>query len=633
MRRVAAVSWTRACAQVIRERPGSEGIAHVPRSVTNFDPAPGRWLAVAAGEFILREMCSIRLAALGLFAAHCVAAATQSPPSLQAAQAQPDLAALPATTTGELSAQPVLRLRPGAEVADVAAANRMFARLLDSVGLYTIIGGLKPMSDIMAWDNRLTYNLEEDRKRRADYDAALGAVESDTIKARVLWGTGNRGKSGGLFVFRTDLVRATILAHPQVFQPEDIAPNFPVEALMRRLETRAFSNLSRVQGLLYGFPPYAVDFFCNPHRSGQPIGIGQDRKGITIPCYAARSDFVYVIPIDNEPAPEDREIQSTAASILAEYRQRRPRYEQTNGELAALNLINDWYRDIAEGKSSVRLERPLATLATKSSSAKVGEASARPNVDRAVVSPMPTAELERLKISAQQGDASTQFRLGSMYSSGRGVPRDLRAAAEYYRMAAERGLARAQMFLGLAYLHGSGVTRDTAQGLQWLCRAAEQGHSGAYYYLGNAYAQGQGVAKDTAEAAKWYRLAAADTSDPLIIVPQYYLGNLYATGDGVPKDIAEAARWYRIAAERGHRAAQRALGRMYFKGDGVPKSAVEGLAWICVADGTAPEAIPQLSEVRQHSVSTEDIAQVQQRSRELAAEVYRNRGGRPSPPD
>jgi TPR repeat protein len=189
------------------------------------------------------------------------------------------------------------------------------------------------------------------------------------------------------------------------------------------------------------------------------------------------------------------------------------------------------------------------------------------------------------------------------------------------------------MFLGLAYLHGSGVTRDTAQGLQWLCRAAEQGHSGAYYYLGNAYAQGQGVAKDTAEAAKWYRLAAADTSDPLIIVPQYYLGNLYATGDGVPKDIAEAARWYRIAAERGHRAAQRALGRMYFKGDGVPKSAVEGLAWICVADGTAPEAIPQLSEVRQHSVSTEDIAQVQQRSRELAAEVYRNRGGRPSPPD
>ena len=158
----------------------------------------------------------------------------------------------------------------------------------------------------------------------------------------------------------------------------------------------------------------------------------------------------------------------------------------------------------------------------------------------------------------------------------------------------------------------------------------------AHAYLGSMYAQGEGVPKNATEAAKWYRMAAADSKDHLIIVPQYKLGNMYAAGDGVPRDSAEAARWYRIAAERGHGAAQRALGMMYVNGEGVPTNEVEGLAWIMVATGSGTNVIRQHRQQREDiegRLSPEFVSRARQRSQELSAQVYRNRKGNPSPPD
>ena len=109
---------------------------------------------------------------------------------------------------------------------------------------------------------------------------------------------------------------------------------------------------------------------------------------------------------------------------------------------------------------------------------------------------------------------------------------------------------------------------------------------------------------------------------------------MYAAGDGVPTDLPQAARWYRIAAERGYRAAQRALGTMYLDGVGVPRDAAEGLAWIMVAaEGSGNQAAQQGQKELENSQPPAVVARAQQRSRELAAEVQRNRRGSPSPPD
>ena len=54
-----------------------------------------------------------------------------------------------------------------------------------------------------------------------------------------------------------------------------------------------------------------------------------------------------------------------------------------------------------------------------------------------------TAFVEFSKL-AEQGDASAQAILGSMYNNGKGVTQDYTEAVKWYTLAAEQGLAGAQ---------------------------------------------------------------------------------------------------------------------------------------------------------------------------------------------
>ena len=47
-------------------------------------------------------------------------------------------------------------------------------------------------------------------------------------------------------------------------------------------------------------------------------------------------------------------------------------------------------------------------------------------------------------LAAEQGYASSQYNLGSMYTTGHGVPQDHKIALKWYRLSAEQGHAGAQ---------------------------------------------------------------------------------------------------------------------------------------------------------------------------------------------
>jgi len=66
-------------------------------------------------------------------------------------------------------------------------------------------------------------------------------------------------------------------------------------------------------------------------------------------------------------------------------------------------------------------------------------------------------------------------RLGQLYLSERGVPRDDKKAAELITEAAERGLASAQNTYGLLYMAGIGVAHDLDTAAHWFKLAADQG--------------------------------------------------------------------------------------------------------------------------------------------------------------
>ena len=111
---------------------------------------------------------------------------------------------------------------------------------------------------------------------------------------------------------------------------------------------------------------------------------------------------------------------------------------------------------------------------------------------------------------ANSGDAAAQVLVGESYAAGKGVERDLKQAAEWYRRAAEKGDVAGELHLAALYRDGGkGFARDMVQAAAWYQRAAEQGDPGAQGTLGLLYSIGQGVAHNDVEAYYWLDLAAA----------------------------------------------------------------------------------------------------------------------------
>ena len=76
---------------------------------------------------------------------------------------------------------------------------------------------------------------------------------------------------------------------------------------------------------------------------------------------------------------------------------------------------------------------------------------------------------------AEQGDATAQYYLGNMYSTGRGVKQDDVEAVKWYRRAAEQGLALAQSMLGTSYILGKGVQVNKSLAKEWFRKACDNG--------------------------------------------------------------------------------------------------------------------------------------------------------------
>lgn len=124
-----------------------------------------------------------------------------------------------------------------------------------------------------------------------------------------------------------------------------------------------------------------------------------------------------------------------------------------------------------------------------------------------------TVAREAWRKLAEKGDAQSQFMLGALYATGKGVARDHAEAAKWYLKSAKQGLAAAQNNLGFMYDRGLGVPQSDHEAVRWYIGAAEQGHAQAQNNLGVMYGTGRGVAQNNAKALKWFQLSA-DQGNP-----------------------------------------------------------------------------------------------------------------------
>jgi len=152
-----------------------------------------------------------------------------------------------------------------------------------------------------------------------------------------------------------------------------------------------------------------------------------------------------------------------------------------------------------------------------------------------------------LREAAEAGDAKALFELGSRYTDGRGVKRDMHEASIWYERSAELGFAPAQYRVGNLYEKALGVERDTAKARTWYQLAADQGNASAMHNLAVLYAMGAEGAPDNASAARWFTSAA----ELGVKDSQFNLGVLAAKGVGMKQSLEESYKWFALAAKSG----------------------------------------------------------------------------------
>ena len=104
-------------------------------------------------------------------------------------------------------------------------------------------------------------------------------------------------------------------------------------------------------------------------------------------------------------------------------------------------------------------------------------------------------------------DSESVFILASNYEYGRGVPLNLKKAAELYRRASNLGNVKAKFFLGNMYRDGRGVKRNYSTAIELYTESAEGGNTRAMCALARMYIDGRGVKRDYGLAVKWYQKA------------------------------------------------------------------------------------------------------------------------------
>ena len=131
--------------------------------------------------------------------------------------------------------------------------------------------------------------------------------------------------------------------------------------------------------------------------------------------------------------------------------------------------------------------------------------------------------VQQWQTPANKGDPDAMFNMGQAYKLGRGVPRDMGKAEDYYRRAAQKGHVRAADNYGILLFQ----TSRQAEALPWLNAAADRGEPRAMYILGIAAYNGDYTSKDLVRA---YALMTRSAATGL----QQAQSSLAAMNDGIP---------------------------------------------------------------------------------------------------
>jgi uncharacterized protein len=170
------------------------------------------------------------------------------------------------------------------------------------------------------------------------------------------------------------------------------------------------------------------------------------------------------------------------------------------------------------------------------------------------------SSLEALRFAADGGEPLAEWKLGTMYQTGDGVPRDDAQAYKYFSLIVEN------------YDEDQPDWRESGV------------VSSAFVAVGLYSLNGVPSAKidpDPDRALQMFHYAATTFGDSNA---QYDLARMYLDGVGVDRDPEQAARWLNLAADKGDKDAEALLGNLLFRGDApVQPQRALGLMYLTLA--------------------------------------------------
>jgi len=230
-----------------------------------------------------------------------------------------------------------------ATAADPLTADYLALRLLDTEALYTVTGGLKPVSDGF-WQTRFP----------ASQDTSPDVEEARRILARLPLGPDLEAgvfvfaaafdgkRSASAFVVHKPRLRELISRRSDVFEPLGITVDTPPQQVMEKIDRGLRSSRWRAFGLVFGYPEYAVEFFVRAGEEQDRTKKFVERDFIRLPTFASNEGrFVYAVPKGHTERAEDQALRATTAEIFTRYQAWRSVYLDDH-KLGAVELLRNW---------------------------------------------------------------------------------------------------------------------------------------------------------------------------------------------------------------------------------------------------------------------------------------------------
>jgi hypothetical protein len=245
----------------------------------------------------------------------------------------------------------------GADPARVRRAESLLLDASDGEGLYTLAGGLKPLSSGRAFTVRIAPTLD-----RAALDSleqvrhTLALLHCGDIGAFVHAFTAPQGdsivrRSFDVIVYHRPSVARAIAQHAEFFGTLGVTPGADVREALAAVENAPRAERWRGYGVLFGYPDDAVDFFVRAGVEGDRTQTIVPRDFRRIETYRkfpverdgppVASSFVYAVPKDAPESSADRTLRDAAAPIYARYVRERAR-RITADSTGALALWRAW---------------------------------------------------------------------------------------------------------------------------------------------------------------------------------------------------------------------------------------------------------------------------------------------------